>query len=123
MYPPVFPIAVADPAVIGKLGSNPTRLWPFGLAPPNEARPYAVHQLVYGTPENTISCPPDTDLLGVQFDAYAKSVTDARAVAEVLRDAYEESNNHVVAYNGENWEAATGLWRVSFTVEFWNDRT
>lgn len=122
MYPDVFGIAASSPAVVSALGSNPTRFWPFGTAPQNEQRPYAVHQLAYGTPENTLSCPPNTDLFGVQVDAYARSVTEARTVGAALRDAFEGAGNHVTAWNGESWEQATGLWRVSMTVEFWTDR-
>jgi hypothetical protein len=121
VYPPVFQYAVAHAPVLTALGTNPTRFWPFGKAPQDEPRPYAVHQLVYGTPENTLSCPPDIDLFGIQIDAYAKSVTDARNVAAALRDAFEP-HGHVTAWNGENWEANTGLYRVSFTVEFWTLR-
>lgn len=65
-------------AVLAVLGTNPTRLWPFGRAPQNEARPYAVHQLVYGTPDNSLSCVPTEDNFGIQIDAYAKTVTAAR---------------------------------------------
>lgn len=121
MYPPIFTYATSSPPVLSVLGTTPTRFWPFGQAPQNETRPYAVHQLVYGTPENTMSCTPETDLFAVQVDAYAKTVSAARGVAEALRDAFEP-HGHVVAWNGESWEQATGLYRVSFTVEFWIDR-
>ena len=123
MGPEVFPIATASPSVLSVLGTGPTRLWPFGNAPQNETRPYAVFQTVYGNPDNKLACPPTEDLWGVQFDAYAKTVSEARAVAEALRNAYEASGNYVVAYNGEDREPATMLWRVSFTVEFWTERT
>lgn len=126
MYPPVFTLATASSAVTALLGTSPTRFWPFGEAPgPNESGygvPYAVHQLVYGTPSNTLSCVPSVDNFGIQIDVYAKGVTDARNVAAALRDAFEESHNHVVGWNGESWEPATGLYRVSFTVEFWTPR-
>lgn len=122
MYPPAFSIAAANAGVTSVLGSSPVRFWPFGKAPQNEIRPYAVHQLIYGNPDNSLSCVPSIDLYGVQVDAYAKTVTDARNVASALRDAFEETYNHVVSWNGEDWEAATGLYRVSFTVEFWTER-
>lgn len=124
MFPPAFAIAAADPAVDALLTSGgKTRFWPFGHAPQDEVRPYAVWQTVYGNPVNSLACLPSEDLYGVQVDAYAKDPDDARAVAEVLRNAFEASYNHVVSYNGEDWEAATGLWRVSFTVEFWTERS
>lgn len=125
-YPPVFEIAKQSAAVLAALGSNPTRLWPFAIAPqpgkPGYGVPYAVHQLVYGTPVNTLDCIPDRDNFGIQFDVYSKNATDARSAAAALRDAYEASRNPVVAWNGEDREASTGLYRVSFTVEFWPER-
>ena len=122
MYPPVFTIAAQSPAVTAVLGSHPVRYYPFGKVPQNETRPYAVWQVVYGAPDNSLSCVPTEDSYGVQVDAYAKTATDAREVAAALRDAFEESFNHVVSWNGEFWESATGLYRVSFTAEFWTTR-
>ncbi len=126
MYPPIFQIATSSPAVVALLGASPTRFWPFDVAPgPNQqgyAVPYAVHQLAYGTPENTLSCSPDTDLLGVQVDVYAGSATQARTVAAALRDAIEGSGAIISAWNGEFWERDPDLYRVSMTAEFWNDR-
>lgn len=123
MYPPAFAIAAANSGVTAVLGTSPTRFWPFGHVPQSETRPYAVHQLIYGSPDNSLSCVPSEDNFGLQIDAYAKTVTDARAVAAALRDAFEETYNQVVAWNGEFWEQATGLYRVSFTVEFWTERS
>ena len=122
MYPDLFIIAAGSPAVTGVLGSNPTRFWPFGHVPQNETRPYAVHQLVYGSPGNSLSCPPKEDLAGIQVDCYAKTASAARNVAEALRDAFEASHNHMTAHNGEDWERSTGLYRVSMTFEFWTVR-
>jgi hypothetical protein len=125
MYPPIFEYVAANAGATALLGSSPTRFWPFGLAPQpgstGYALPYAVHQLVYGTPENTLGCTPTTDNIGLQIDAYGKSATEARAVLTALRDALEPYG-YVVSYNGESWEAETGLYRASFTVEFWEER-
>lgn len=127
MYPPIFPIASSSPHVVSLLGSSPVRFYPFSRAPgPNEpgyAKPYAVHQMVYGTPENTLSCQPDIDMAGLQIDVYADSAESAREVSDALRDAIEGANNHVVSYNGEEIETETGLYRVGFTAEFWSYRS
>lgn len=109
--------------MLAVLGSPVPRLYGFGNAPQKEPRPYAVYQTIYGNPDNKLACTPTEDLWGVQFDAYAKTEGEARAVAEALRNAYEASGNYLVAYNGEDREPATSLWRVSFTVEFWTERT
>jgi hypothetical protein len=125
VYPPVFSIAAADLSVRALLldaDGTTLRFWPFGHAPQNEQRPYAMHQLVYGNPDNSLSCVPSEDLAGIQVDCYAKTVTAARQVAVALRDAFEATYNHMTAHNGEDWEPATGLYRVSMTFEFWTVR-
>jgi NMD protein affecting ribosome stability and mRNA decay len=121
-YPPVFSLAAGSAAVVALLGSNPVRVWPFGQAPQNETRPYAVHQLIYGSPENSMSCTPDIDNTGIQIDVYAQTASAAREVVRALTDAFEAAHNQVVAWNGETKDVPTGLYRVSFTVEFWTGR-
>src|SRR5690606_23122926 len=64
---------------------------------------------------------PDSDNVGIQVDAYATTATAARDVGVALRDAFEPYG-YVVAYNGEDRDTATGLYRFGFTVEFWVDR-
>lgn len=123
MFAPVFQVATGSAQVLSLLGSSPTRFWPFGHVPQNESRPYAVWQTVYGNPDNSLSCIPKEDLIGVQVDSYAKTASGARDVAEALRDAFEGSFNHVTSFNGEDWEQNSGLYRVSFTVEFWTERS
>lgn len=122
MYPPIYQLARNDAAVTALLGSPNPRFYPFGQASQNTPRPYAVWQVIYGNPDNSLSCTPKEDLYGVQVDAYAKDADSARAVAAALRNAVESDHNPVVSYNGEFWEANTGLWRVSFTCEFWTER-
>lgn len=116
MYPPLFQWVSANAAAKAVLGASPVRFWPFGKAPQSETRPYAVHQLAYGAPENTLSCTPACDTLGVQIDAYALDVTQARAVASVLRDTLQP-HGYITAWNGEFFEQDTKLYRVSFTFE------
>jgi hypothetical protein len=121
---PIYLLAAASAAVRALLGTEP-RLTPFGAAPqrgdPLYGVPYAVYQTIYGSPENYLNQRPDVDNWGVQVDAYAKTVADAQAVAVALRDAFEGAA-HVVAYNGDSKDPPTGLFRYSFTVEFWTPR-
>lgn len=125
MIPPIFTYATASTAVTALLGSAPTRFWPFGQAPQKGqlgyGEPYAVWQLVYGNPANYLGNLPDSDNTGIQVDAYAINATQARSVMTALRDAFEPYG-YVVAYNGEDRDAPSGLYRASLTVEFWTDR-
>ncbi len=122
MYPDIFDLVADSVTATDLIGTSPVRFWPAGHVRQNEERPYAVHQLVYGTPENTLSCVPDVDNLAIQVDAYAKTVSDSRAVGAAVRDAIEPAA-HMVAHNGETWEPETGLYRVSMTFEFWTYRS
>lgn len=117
MYPPVFALAVAAPAVTALLGTNPTRLYPFGEAPQGVTKPYAVWQLVGGVPENYLGNVPDTDSYSVQIDVYADRASTARQVAEALRDAYEPKA-YVANWNGESRDPDTNNCRISFDVDF-----
>lgn len=121
MYPPVFQLASASAAVKSLIGSSPVRLWPFGGAGNTPTKPYAVWQVVYGSPENALSDRPDMDGYGVQIDCYGTTASSARNVAAALRDAFEPAG-YVTAYNGEFVDQPTGLARVSFTVEFLTPR-
>lgn len=125
MIPPIFQYAIASAAVTGLLGTSPTRFWPYSSAPhaDNAASqsPYALWQLVYGVAENNLSSTPEADNPGVQVDCYGRTASEARAVLLALRDAFEP-HGYVTSYNGEFKEEATGLYRASFTVEFWEYR-
>ncbi|WP_202844802.1 tail completion protein gp17 [Luteimonas saliphila] len=126
MIPTIFTYAAQSVTVTTLLGTNPTRFWSFNQAPHAKddaiaAAPYSVWQLVYGSPANYIGGLPDSDNTGIQVDCYATTATGARSVLIALRDAFEP-HGYVTAYNGEDRDTATGLYRAGFTVEFWTDR-
>lgn len=117
MYPPIFQVCANDSAVQSLLGTNPTRLWPFGEADPDPTYPYAVWQIIAGTPQNYLGQLPDTDSFGVQLDVYAKTAAEARDVAQVLRSAIEPAA-YVTAYIGEFRDTITRNYRYSFSVDW-----
>ena len=122
MYPPVFKYAFASADVKSLLGSNPLRVYMFGMAPQNVAYPYAVWQVVSGSPENYINGLPDIDGFTTQIDVYATSAAKARECAKALRDAFEPYG-HVVSWRGESRdEGDTESYRSSFDVDWWTDR-
>lgn len=126
MYPNVFEVASQSPTVRAVLGTAPVRFWPFEKAPgPNEqgySVPYATHYMPYGSAENNLSSPAEIDNLAVQFDCFGGSATQARSVGKALRDTFEDGHGYVIGYNGEGWDPSTGLYRVTFTMEFWKPR-
>ncbi|AHG63190.1 tail completion protein gp17 [Advenella mimigardefordensis] len=120
-YPPVFVTAFASAEVKSRLGSSPCRVYMFGMAPQNVAKPYAVWQVVGGSPENRMDRVPDTDNFQIQIDVYGDSANDTRLSAESLRDAFEPVS-HVVAWRGEDRDAETQLYRSSFDVSWFVKR-
>lgn len=123
MYPPIFSICSIDAGVTALLGSNANcRLYPFGEAPQDDTRPYAVWQLITGLPENYLDKTPDIDNLGIQIDSYAVTGSDARDVAEKLRDAIEPYA-HVTSWDGESRDPDTNLFRYIFSVDWWVSRS
>lgn len=117
MTAPIFQVCAADPAVTALLGSNPTRLYPFGEAPQGVAMPYAVWQVVSGAPENYLAATPDIDGYTLQIDVYATEATEARQVTAALRDAIEP-HAHITRWTGESTDPDTGHKRSSFDVDW-----
>jgi hypothetical protein len=117
MYPPLFAIVSVENGVQSAFGTNPVRVFPFGGAPEKVALPYAVWQVIGGTPENYIGSLPDMDTFLVQVDVYAKTAQSARSGAEALRDALEP-NAHVVSWRGESQDQTTKNYRYSFDINF-----
>lgn len=119
MYPPIFAVAAATPAVTALIGTNPVRIYLFGEATQATAKPYAVWQMVFGNPENYLAGVPDTDSYGIQIDVYGNTAAQSRNVARALRDAFEAGDQaYVTGWNGEFKESETNLYRYSFTVEW-----
>jgi len=121
MYPPIFAVCAADAGVTALLGASPTRLYPFGEAPQGVVYPYAVWQLVGGSPENYINQRPDIDSFTVQVDVYADTGTTARSIATALRDAIEP-HAHIVRWGGESRDQDTNRYRSSFDVDWFVSR-
>ena len=126
MFPPIYATCAADTSVVTLLSDSGglLRLFPAGEAPQTEARPYAVWQTIYGEPDNSLCCIPNTDLFGIQIDVYGPTLDGVRSIASALRDAIEATPGAlVVRYNGETREAGSRSdrhWRYSFDVE-WRD--
>ena len=116
-YPPIFQVAAADPAVKALLGVNPTRLYLFGLAPPNPAGTYCVWQVIRGSPENFLAGRPDAEAYSLQLDIYAASADEARTAGHAIEYAVELSAT-ITGYNGESRDTETGLFRYSFDVDW-----
>ncbi|VVN83833.1 DUF3168 domain-containing protein [Pseudomonas fluorescens] len=114
---PIFTVCAADAGVRALLGVTPHRLYPFGEAPEGVVKPYAVWQLVTGSPENYLAGRPDLDGFTLQVDVYALNAASARAVTSAIAHAIELKAN-VVRWGGESKDTATKLYRSSFDIDW-----
>lgn len=123
---PIYAVCAADSGVRDALwwasaplamGGPHLKLYPFGEAPEGVTKPYAVWQLVTGSPENYLSGRPDMDGFTLQVDVYAITATSARSVTEAIAYAIELKAN-VVRWGGENKDVATKLYRSSFDIDW-----
>lgn len=121
MQPPIFPVCAADAAVTALLGTEPTRLYPFGEAPQGVAKPYATWQHIGGSPENYINQRPDMDGFSLQVDVYATTVSEVSDVAGALRDAIEVKA-HIVRWGKQDTDKETGSRHISFDVDWFVSR-
>lgn len=116
-YPPIFQVSTADPAVTALLGTSPTRLYMFGLAPDKPGGTYCVWQVINGAPDNYLAGRPDVESHSIQVDVYAASASEARSAGQALEYAIELSAS-ISSYNGEDRDTETGLYRYSFSVDW-----
>ncbi|MCF5806182.1 MULTISPECIES: DUF3168 domain-containing protein [Pseudomonas syringae group] len=114
---PIFSVCAANSAVTALLGSSPTRLYPFGEAPEGVAKPYAVWQLITGSPENYLSGRPNVDGFTLQVDIYGDTASSARNVTEAIRNAIELTA-YITRWGAESRDTGTKLYRSSFDVDW-----
>lgn len=122
MYPPIYATCAADTGVVTLLtdSDGQLRLYPAGESPQKRARPYAVWQIIYGEPDNTLADIPNTDMFGIQIDVYGPTADAVRTIASAIRAAIEHTA-YVVRYNSETrveGSQADRHWRYSFDVEW-----
>ena len=121
MYPPIFAAIVAHAPATALLGTLPTRLYAFGEAPEDTARPYVTWQVITGSPENYLARRPDIDGYTLQVDVWADGGQIARDVAAAVRDAIEP-HAYIVRWGGESRDPDTRAYRLSFDVSWFVHR-
>jgi hypothetical protein len=122
MDTPFFVVCKADATVQALLGGALPRIYPFGAAPQNVAKPYVVYQSAGGFPLNMLNCRPDADSQDLQIDVYGLTQASSTAVAEAIRYAVERDCN-VTNYRGTIREEETLLYRTGFDLTWLVDRT
>jgi hypothetical protein len=117
MDTPFFQVCKADPTVQGLLGGALPRIYPFGQAPQEVAKPYVVYQWIGGAPFNMINCRPDADRASLQVDVYGLTTQSTTTVAKAIRNAIE-LDSYITGYRGDMRDEETKLYRTSFDVDW-----
>lgn len=118
MIAPIFPVCASSPEVTALLGSNPVRIYPFGIQDDNVIYPYAVWQnLPGGGPENYLNQRPDADKFSLQIDVYADTADEAMLAAQAIIYAIELKAN-IVRYGPQDRDESTLKYRYSFDVDW-----
>lgn len=115
MTAPIFQVCAASLAVTALLGTGPTRLYPHGEAPEGVERPYAVWQVVSGSPINFLNCVPSTDRYGLQVDVYAETVSTADEVVSALRRVIAQ-HAYITGFGVDARDKDTLSYRKGFDV-------
>ncbi|HDX9181982.1 TPA: DUF3168 domain-containing protein [Klebsiella michiganensis] len=121
MIAPIFSVCAASQAVKDLLGTNPVRLYPFGIQDDNIVYPYAVWQNIDGSPENYLNQRPDADRYSLQIDIYGNTEVDVMAVAHALRDAIE-GKAYITRWGEQSRNDSTMKYRYSFDVDWISTR-
>ncbi|MHC5644228.1 DUF3168 domain-containing protein [Escherichia coli] len=117
MIAPIFSVCASSSEVTALLGSNPVRIYPFGIQDDNVVYPYAVWQNINGSPENFLNQRPDADMYSLQVDIYADTPDEAIAVAQAMRNAIEVKAN-IVRWGNQTRDPETLRYRYSFDVDW-----
>lgn len=119
--PPLFPLCASDSSVTALLGTNPVRLFMFGMAPQGVQKPYAVWQMVGGGPESYLAGRPDSEGHSIQIDVYGDSAADTRAALAAIEHAIE-LHCYVTRYGGESRDPETMSYRSSMDISWITER-
>lgn len=120
MNAPIYAVAKQSPDVLALLGGPEPRLYPWGWNDDGTlpvVYPYAVFQVVGGSPENYLEGRPDADGVTLQVDIYARTAASARAVQTALRDAIE-LDCYITSWRGESRDPDTKSYRIGFDCDW-----
>ena len=113
MVPLIQVILQESQAVRAQLG-DPIRLWPK-RAPQDAAHPYAVWEVVGGSPTQMLSESPPADGWRVRLTVWGKSLTQANNASVAIRDEVERRGS-LESYNPTPDDDDTGAAGISFDV-------
>jgi len=114
---PIFKACTTSAEVLRIFGTNPTRVYPFGLVEQPPQRPYVVWQTIGGEPAQYLGDRPDVDGYSLQIDVYTDDPASLLSAARAIRDAIE-GQAYVTRWGDQVKDPETKLYRYSFDVDW-----
>jgi hypothetical protein len=121
MISDLFSILNSNSTVKSYLGTNPLRVFPYGRAPEDVARPYAVYTVFNASPENYIDRTPDIDSISVQVSIYATTEQSLLNCFTSVRNAIEPYA-HMTNFATPDIDADDELYSCRMEFDFWDAR-
>jgi len=118
MKPPVFQLLTASADVVSLVAD---RVYAFGAAPQDVARPYVVWQVLTGAPTSMLDGLPPDDRVAVQIDAYADSELSADQTLEALLTALDTAG-YVTSFGSDVRDDITARYRVRLDADLFVNR-
>lgn len=118
----LFTILNSNATVKSYLGNNPLRVFPYGLAPKNVTRPYAVYVVTNALPENYLDKVPDVDAISVQINIYANTEQSLTNCFTSVRNALEP-HAHMINFATPDTDVEDGLFSCRMEFDFWDNRS
>lgn len=118
MFPNVYALLQAAPAVVAIVGQNIGR---HGSMPQDITAPYITWFVVADQPHDTLSEAPESDFNAVQIDCWSETDAQVATLARAVRDALDAAGhlNRVVV---DLREPDTKLYRVGIEADFITQR-
>jgi hypothetical protein len=119
MFPPIYNLVASNPTAKNLLlsGDGSIRFYEFGTAPQSPTYPYAVWQVITGSPENYLSGRPEEDGYTLQVNVYASTTAALKNVTRALRDAFE-LDAYIGRWGNTQQNTETKKYSFDFDVDF-----
>jgi len=117
MNAPIFEICATNAEVLKVLGPSMIRMYMFDARPEKLTYPYATVQNFAGSAEMYLGTLPDVDTWSIQVDIFAKSTTEAKAVAKAIRNAIGP-HSYITRWGIQSIDDETKSFRYSFDVDW-----
>ena len=115
MLPKIFQI-LNTPEIQAFVGSDPVRIFDFGIAPQGTEAPYIAFNQVADSPYDQLSGAACADLSTMQIDIYSKGREEVREMAVIVKSIFDKKLmcNRLVF---QTRETDTLLYRICIEVD------